>query len=264
MPIPDRNARQPLLDGIGWDDREVVCDRLSQMGARGDGVAKSNEGWRCAPSSFLAAVIMTDSAPPNGLRSICSDLRSRFMADQSIPKRDRMFRRAQLSGIESRLQNGAATYGDMHTLQQYLYDIYGSGDDGVYIDAARGLITGMTGTGAATTRNLIDGDEFVFDLDPVIDVLGPGESVIVTVAADEDGVANHAISIGKSPEGRVFLYDPGVAIGQHGEHGHTLFRDTDVVDFYAHLSDRAEEATDAGGQAVFGFRIAGKSAFSLK
>ena len=71
-------------------------------------------------------------------------------------------------------------------------------------------------------------------------------------------------TLGKTADGRVFLYDPFVAIGQNSEHGHVAFMERDYEDFWAHLSNRAVELETGVGEVTFGYLIPAGSAFGVE
>ena len=130
--------------------------------------------------------------------------------------------------------------------------------EGVLLNPRLNLVSNLTDTGSYQARQVSDVRNFFEDLDPVIEALAPGESTLIAVGSDMDGVLNHAVALGKTQEGRVYLYDPGSPIG---DLGHVAFLDPDLTDFWAHLSNRAVEISTGEDDAQFGYMVAGGIAF---
>jgi len=239
----------PLFQGDRWQGEQVLRD-LGQRDHDPNTLARSDEN-RCAASSMLAPVILRG---PESVTQLTHNLeRNGHLSPED---------RASLGGIRERIDSRTATAHDMNLLQDIMYRSSGGRGERSFgtpqmQELQRQMGTGMTehSPSPPSSRSISEGGRTYEDPSRTgerMERLERGQSFLMGVdtttssRADENtiGRVNHAVTAGRSPEGRLYVYDPMPRRNQP----HIVFQDENpqAFEFYTQrMGMRTDVPTDS-------------------
>jgi len=183
------NVKVRDKDG-NWNSEEIL-QKMTQHDYTLDTVDDDN---RCAAASKVAAAVMEG---PQAVKDLAVDIESKVDLTPD-----------EQAAID-RIKNDNATYGDLGLLQDLAYA--NTVTENELIDetgVATASLDDIMKLGGSTSRNAPSDNPR-----DVADALQDGEKTIMYVDTNRDGAGDHFVLVGKTDDGRRYVYDPETKYG---------------------------------------------------
>lgn len=181
------------IPAAAWKSPEKVLGNLTQN-PHGSVTGNMN----CGPAGMLGGAIMQGQAPTAALLNQVAQ----NPAYAKLTPEDR----TQLKAVAAGVTNGTATFEDLNAAQSLLYKAGNTdGTDGF----TTAELVELAPKGKVDTLLMPKNADGNPDLNAVLKQLKPGDSAMVVVEGDmRKDATPHFITIGKTPDGKPFVYNP--------------------------------------------------------